>query len=83
MPIDPSKALGAELGSGSYEWTRDQVILYHLGVGAGVPAIDSGPSPLPQAVRKRAETISPVTLPTFAMLLKKLDPAIATTLFSD
>jgi len=42
MPIDPSKALGAELGSGTYEWNRDQVILYHLGVGAGVPATDPG-----------------------------------------
>jgi acyl dehydratase len=42
MPIDPSNALGAELGSGSYEWDRDQVILYHLGLGAGVPATDPG-----------------------------------------
>ena len=37
MPIDPSKALGAEMGEGTYEWDKDQVILYHLGVGAGVP----------------------------------------------
>jgi len=42
MPIDPKKALGAKLGEGSYTWTRDQVILYHLGVGAGVPATDPG-----------------------------------------
>jgi acyl dehydratase len=42
MPIDPSKALGAELGEGEYTWTRDDVILYHLGVGAGVPATDPG-----------------------------------------
>ncbi|MFQ5416341.1 MAG: MaoC/PaaZ C-terminal domain-containing protein [Myxococcota bacterium] len=42
MPIDPSKALGAELGEGTYEWDKDQVILYHLGVGAGVPPIDPG-----------------------------------------
>jgi len=42
MPIDPSKALGAELGSGTYEWNKDQVILYHLGLGAGVPATDPG-----------------------------------------
>ena len=42
MPIDPSKALGADLGSGTSEWNRDQVILYHLGVGAGVPATDPG-----------------------------------------
>jgi acyl dehydratase len=42
MPIDPQKALGAKLGEGKYSWTRDQVILYHLGVGAGVPATDRG-----------------------------------------
>jgi acyl dehydratase len=42
MPIDPSKALGAALGEGQYSWTKDDVILYHLGVGAGVPATDAG-----------------------------------------
>jgi acyl dehydratase len=42
MPIDPKKALGAQLGEGKYAWTKDQVILYHLGIGAGVPATDRG-----------------------------------------
>jgi acyl dehydratase len=42
MPIDPKKALGAQLGEGKYSWTKDQVILYHLGIGAGVPATDRG-----------------------------------------
>ncbi len=42
MPIDPNKALGAKLGEGTYSWTKDQVILYHLGVGAGDPATDPG-----------------------------------------
>ena len=42
MPIDPSKALGAELGEGQYSYTKDQVILYHLGLGAGVPQTDPG-----------------------------------------
>ena len=42
MPIDPQKALGAKLGEGKYSWTKDQVILYHLGVGAGVPPTDRG-----------------------------------------
>ena len=40
MPIDPEKALGAEVGAGEGSWTKDDVILYHLGVGAGVPATD-------------------------------------------
>jgi len=42
MPIDPKQALGAKLGAGKYTWTKDQVILYHLGIGAGVPPTDRG-----------------------------------------
>ena len=40
MPVDPSQALGYETGEGQYSYTKDQVILYHLGIGAGVPATD-------------------------------------------
>jgi len=40
MPIDPSKALGYELEAGEASWGPDQVILYHLGVGAGDPPTD-------------------------------------------
>ncbi|MDH3212360.1 MAG: MaoC/PaaZ C-terminal domain-containing protein [Myxococcales bacterium] len=42
MPIDPKRALGAKMGEGKSSWTRDQVILYHLGVGAGNPPTDPG-----------------------------------------
>jgi acyl dehydratase len=42
MPIDPSKARGARLPDGETFYTRDQVILYHLGIGAGNPATDPG-----------------------------------------
>ena len=41
MPIDPEKALGAVISDGPGSWSRDDVILYHLGVGAGVPATDA------------------------------------------
>ncbi len=40
MPIDVSKALGASVPSGQGAWKRDDVILYHLGVGAGARATD-------------------------------------------
>ena len=40
MPIDVSKVLGAELPASVTEWDADRVILYHLGVGAGVPPTD-------------------------------------------
>jgi hypothetical protein len=41
MPVDREKALGASLGEteGSYE--TDDVILYHLGIGAGFQATDA------------------------------------------
>lgn len=34
MPIDPSVAIGAELGSQSFSWTESDVLLYHLAIGA-------------------------------------------------
>ena len=40
MPIDPKKALGHEFPESETSWTQDQVILYQLGVGAGVPPTD-------------------------------------------
>lgn len=42
MPIDPQKALGAELPSVEAAWDADRLILYHLGVGAGAPQTDPG-----------------------------------------
>jgi acyl dehydratase len=36
MPIDPSKAAGGKLPATEGSWGRDDVILYHLGVGAGM-----------------------------------------------
>jgi acyl dehydratase len=42
MPIDPQRARGAQLPGASASYTRDQVILYHLGIGAGVPPTDPG-----------------------------------------
>jgi len=40
MPIDRDKALGADLGEREVAWCADDVILYHLGIGAGVPPTD-------------------------------------------
>ena len=36
MPIDPEKAAGAKLPPSEASWDQDTVILYHLGVGAGM-----------------------------------------------
>jgi acyl dehydratase len=40
MPIDREQALAHQFPSGRGGYTRDAVILYHLGVGAGVPPTD-------------------------------------------
>ena len=40
MPIDTTRAVGATLPSSTYSWDEEDVILYHLGIGAGVPPTD-------------------------------------------
>lgn len=40
MPIDPKKAVGAKLQALPYEYSDRDVMLYALGVGAGVPPTD-------------------------------------------
>jgi acyl dehydratase len=61
MPIDRDKALGASLGTtqGSYE--ADDVILYHLGVGAGFDA--TGERELEYTFEKKLKV-----LPSFAVV---------------
>ncbi|WP_149183387.1 MaoC/PaaZ C-terminal domain-containing protein [Streptomyces sp. TRM49041] len=40
MPIDVQQALSAEPRSAAIEWDHKDIQLYHLGIGAGVPAAD-------------------------------------------
>src|SRR5262245_10513680 len=61
MPIDPDKARGARLPDGQSAYTKDQVILYHLGLGAGVPATD--PKELEYTYEKNLKV-----LPSFAVI---------------
>ncbi|MEU3826917.1 3-alpha,7-alpha,12-alpha-trihydroxy-5-beta-cholest-24-enoyl-CoA hydratase [Streptomyces sp. SID486] len=42
MPIDAAKALAAEPRTGEITWDHKDVLLYHLGIGAGRPATDPG-----------------------------------------
>jgi acyl dehydratase len=42
MPIEVDKVVGAMIPGAVSEWDEDAVILYHLGVGAGVPPTDPG-----------------------------------------
>jgi acyl dehydratase len=61
MPIDPNKARGARLADGESSYDRDKVILYHLGLGAGVPP--TSPSELEYTYEKNLKV-----LPSFAVI---------------
>ncbi|HEV7191577.1 MAG TPA: MaoC/PaaZ C-terminal domain-containing protein [Jatrophihabitantaceae bacterium] len=65
MPIDPSVALGAELPEREFAWTSSDVLLYHLAIGAGVPATDE------RELRYASERDLQV-LPTFAVVAPTL-----------
>lgn len=59
MPIDAAKAVAAEPRTGEIAWSHKDVQLYHLGLGAGVPATD------PDELRYTLESRLHV-LPSFA-----------------
>jgi acyl dehydratase len=40
VPIDPERALGATLPERTFSWTASDVLLYHLGIGAGDDPVD-------------------------------------------
>jgi acyl dehydratase len=42
MPIEVEKVVGAVIPGAVAQWDEDAVIVYHLGVGAGVPPTDPG-----------------------------------------
>ncbi len=67
MPIDPGLALGYELGGGEYAYTRDDVILYHLAVGAGDPSTD--PNELEYTYEKNLKVLPSFgVIPTFGSM---------------
>jgi acyl dehydratase len=61
MPIDPKQAVGQEFTGGRTEWRQDDVILYHLSLGAGDPPTD--PAELAYAAVGSLKI-----LPTFAVI---------------
>ena len=61
MPVDRQKAVGASTGEREGGWEVDDVILYHLGIGAGVPPTD--PNELEYTYEKKLKV-----LPSFAVV---------------
>ena len=67
MPIDPSKALGYEFEPSETAWSQDDVILYHLGVGAGAAATD--PKELEYTYEKSLKVLPSFgVIPTFGAM---------------
>jgi acyl dehydratase len=65
VPIDPSIALAASLPPVEFSWTASDVLLYHLALGAGNPAVDA------RELRYSYEKDLQV-LPTFAVVAATL-----------
>jgi acyl dehydratase len=65
MPIDPTKAIGADLPERSFAWTESDVLLYHLAVGAGSRPGDQTD---PTALRYTLEGERLQVLPSFGIV---------------
>jgi acyl dehydratase len=65
MPIDPSVAIGADLGARTFSWTESDVLLYHLGIGAGSRA---GDNLSPAALRYTLDNAALQVLPSFGVV---------------
>jgi acyl dehydratase len=65
MPIDPSVAIGADLGATTFSWTESDVLLYHLGIGAGSRA---GDQVSPAALRYTLDDAALQVLPSFGVV---------------
>ncbi len=66
MPIDPSVAIGADVGSRTFSWTESDVLLYHLGIGAGSR---EGDNLSPAALRLTLEGPALQVLPSFGVVV--------------
>jgi acyl dehydratase len=65
MPIDPTKAIGADLPERSFAWAESDVLLYHLAVGAGSRPGDQTD---PTALRYTLEGERLQVLPSFGIV---------------
>ena len=69
MPIDPEKATGGKLPANEASWDRDSVILYHLGVGAGMEK-PTDPKELEYTYEKNLKVLpSFAVVPVFSSLM--------------
>lgn len=65
MPIDPARAIGAQLPDRAFEWTSSDVLLYHLAIGAGS---HEGNNLSPRALRYTLDSEDLQVLPSFGVV---------------
>lgn len=65
MPIDPAVAIGAATGTTTFSWAASDVLLYHLGIGAGS---QPGDFVSPAALRYTLDGPDLQVLPSFAVV---------------
>lgn len=65
MPIDPSVAIGADVGTREFSWSASDVLLYHLGIGAGSRP---GDNLSPDALRYTMDGPGLQVLPSFGVV---------------
>lgn len=66
MPIDLGVAIGASLPDKTFSWTSSDVLLYHLGIGAGSRPGDNTD---PRALRLTLDDENLQVLPSFAVVV--------------
>ena len=66
MPIDPAVAIGADLGSRKFSWDSSDVLLYHLGIGAGSRP---GDQLSPESLRYTLDGPTLQVLPSFGVVV--------------
>ena len=72
MPLDVARVLAADIPDSTHQWDADDVILYHLGVGAGVPPTDA--SELEYAYEADLKVLpSFATIPMFSSMMNILN----------
>lgn len=68
MPIDIDRVVGATLAETKFSWSEEDLILYNLGVGAGVPPDD--PRQLEYVYEAELKAVPAFgTIPPFAMVM--------------
>jgi acyl dehydratase len=70
MPIDPAKAVGAQVGTHTFSWESSDALLYHLAIGAGSrPGDNLDPTALSYTTEHTGDGQGQQVLPSFGVVV--------------